>query len=52
MKIGRIRFHGGARGKGCRLGLSHIFLEFLEILISTNVRVLINPVDDAGRGGP
>ena len=40
MKISQIRFYGGAREKVCRLGLSHIFLELLEILISTNVRVL------------
>ena len=40
MKFGRIRFHGGAREKVCRLGLSHIFLELLEIPISTNVLVL------------
>ena len=40
MKISQIRFYGGAREKVCRLGLSHIFLELLEILISTNVLVL------------
>ena len=40
MKISQIKFYGGSREKVCRLGLSHIFLELLEVLISTNIRVL------------
>ena len=40
MKISAIRFYGGSREKVCRLGLAHLFLELLEILISTEVRVL------------
>lgn len=40
MKISKIRFYGGSRDKVCRLGLSHIFLELLEILVSTEIRVL------------
>lgn len=40
MKIGKIRFYGGSREKVCRLGLAHLFLELLEILVSTEVRVL------------
>lgn len=39
MKISQIKFYGGSREKVCRLGLSHIFLELLEILISTNIHV-------------
>ncbi len=40
MKISKIRFYGGSREKVCRLGLAHLFLELLEILVSTDVRVL------------
>ena len=40
MKISKIRFYGGSREKVCRLGLAHLFLELLEILISTEIRVL------------
>ena len=40
MKIDKIRFYGGSREKICRLGLAHLFLELLEILVSTDVRVL------------
>ena len=40
MKISKMRFYGGSRDKVCRLGLSHIFLELLEILVSTEIRVL------------
>ncbi len=39
MKIARIKYYGGAREKVCRLGLSHLFLELQEILMSTEVRV-------------
>ena len=40
MKISEIRFYGGSRAKVCRLGLAHLFLELLEILITTEIRVL------------
>ena len=40
MKISKIRFYGGSRKKVCRLGLAHLFLELLEILISTEIHVL------------
>ena len=40
MKISEIRFYGGSREKVCRLGLAHLFLELLEIIVSTDVRIL------------
>lgn len=40
MKISKMKFYGGAREKVCRLGLSHIFLELQEILISTNIEII------------
>jgi len=40
MKIGNLKFYGGAREKVCRLGLSHVFLELQEILFSTEIRIL------------
>ncbi len=40
MKISKMKFYGGSREKVCRLGLSHIFLELQEILISTEILVL------------
>jgi hypothetical protein len=35
-----MKFYGGSREKVCRLGLSHIFLELQEILISTEILIL------------
>ena len=40
MKTSKIRFYGGSREKICRLGLAHLFLELLEVLVSTDIRVL------------
>jgi hypothetical protein len=40
MKLSNLKFYGGSREKICRLGLSHIFLELQEILISTEIRIL------------
>ena len=39
MKLSNIRFYGGAQAKVARLGLAHIFLELLDVLVSTEVRV-------------
>ena len=50
MKIDKIRFYGGSREKICRLGLAHLFLELLEILVSTDVHVLRKK--QANGGGP
>ena len=40
MKIAKIKYYGGSREKVCRLGLSHLFLELQEILLSTEIRIL------------
>ena len=41
---------GISREKICRLGLAHLFLELLEILVSTEIRVLMkNQANGAGR---
>jgi hypothetical protein len=40
MKIAQIKYYGGSREKVCRLGLSHLFLELQEILLSTEIRIL------------
>lgn len=37
MKITKIKFYDGAREKVCRLGLSHLFLELLDIVFSTPI---------------
>ena len=50
MKISKIRYYGGSREKICRLGLAHLFLELLEILVSTEIRVLkAKQANGAGR---
>ena len=50
MKTSKIRYYGGSREKICRLGLAHLFLELLEILVSTEVRVLkTKQANGAGR---
>ena len=50
MKISKIRYYGGSREKICRLGLAHLFLELLEILVSTEIRVLkTKQANGAGR---
>lgn len=40
MKITQILYYGGSREKVCRLGLSHLFLELLDILVSTPISIL------------
>ncbi|MCX6261257.1 MAG: hypothetical protein NTY95_10560 [Bacteroidia bacterium] len=40
MKISKILYYGGARAKICRLGLSHLFLELQDILLSTQIYIL------------
>jgi len=45
MKIVNIRYYNGAKEKVCRLGLSELFLEILDILMS--VKVLLKEEKDA-----
>lgn len=39
MKLSKIHYYGGSREKICRLGLSHLFLELQDILLSVNVEI-------------
>lgn len=48
MKITAIRYYGGARDKVARLGLTHLFLELLQIICDTPVYLL--EVKDANSG--
>lgn len=40
MKITKIQFYDGAKDKVSRLGISHLFLELLEIILHTTITLL------------
>ncbi len=40
MKITKIKFYDGSRDKVCRLGLSSLFLELVQVILDANIRLL------------